>query len=84
MCKRLTGSGGLITIGEYMDQYISFKSLAKMIDHSLLHPTMTDAKIFKGCNTAKKYNVANVSIKPCAIEMRKIILKVLTWEFVLL
>jgi deoxyribose-phosphate aldolase len=54
-----------------MDQNITFKSLSKMIDHSLLHPTMTDADILKGCEIAKKYDVATVCIKPYAIEMCK-------------
>ena len=50
---------------------ITLKSLAKMIDHSLLHPTMTDLEILKGCETAKKYDVVTVCIKPYAIEMCK-------------
>ncbi len=41
--------------------------LAKMIDHSLLHPTMTDEDIEQGCKLAKKYNVAAVCVKPYAI-----------------
>lgn len=41
--------------------------LAKMIDHSLLHPTMTQADLEAGCAIAKKYNVASVCIKPYAI-----------------
>jgi deoxyribose-phosphate aldolase len=42
--------------------------LAKMIDHSLLHPTMTDADLEQGCKLAKAYNVATVCIKPYAIK----------------
>ncbi|MDR3693454.1 deoxyribose-phosphate aldolase [Mucilaginibacter sp.] len=42
--------------------------LAKMIDHSLLHPTMTDDDLYQGCLLAKKYNVATVCIKPYAIK----------------
>jgi len=42
--------------------------LAKMIDHSLLHPTMTDKDLFEGCQLAKAYNVATVCIKPYAIK----------------
>jgi len=42
--------------------------LAKMIDHSLLHPTMTDEDLYQGCLLAKKYNVATVCIKPYAIK----------------
>ena len=52
-----------------MHQDITLKSLAKMIDHSLLHPTITDADMLKGCEIAKKYDVATVCIKPYAIEM---------------
>ncbi len=42
--------------------------LAKMIDHSLLHPTMTDQDLKDGCEIAKKYNVASVCIKPYAVK----------------
>src|ERR1700712_2917832 len=42
--------------------------LAKMIDHSLLHPTMTDEDLLNGCRLAKAYNVASVCIKPYAIK----------------
>jgi len=38
--------------------------LAKMIDHSLLQPTMTDADLEAGCALAKKYDTATVCIKP--------------------
>jgi deoxyribose-phosphate aldolase len=38
--------------------------LAKMIDHSLLHPTMTDRDLEEGCALAAKYNAASVCIKP--------------------
>lgn len=42
--------------------------LAKMIDHSLLHPTMTDEDLKQGCALAKAYNAATVCIKPYAIK----------------
>ena len=44
------------------------KEIAKMIDHSLLHPTMTDADLREGCEIAKEYDVASVCIKPYAIK----------------
>lgn len=44
------------------------KELAKMIDHSLLHPTMTDEDLEKECQIAKKYDTASVCIKPYAIK----------------
>lgn len=45
----------------------SYSELAKMIDHSLLHPTMTDADLEAGCKLAAKYQVASVCIKPYAV-----------------
>ncbi|SFF55893.1 deoxyribose-phosphate aldolase [Thermoflexibacter ruber] len=44
------------------------RALAKMIDHSLLHPTMTDRELEEGCAVAKKYEVASVCIKPYAVK----------------
>jgi deoxyribose-phosphate aldolase len=44
----------------------SYEELAKMIDHSLLHPTMTDQELEEGCKVAVKYGVASVCIKPYA------------------
>ena len=45
----------------------SYDELAEMIDHSLLHPTMTDAELEDGCKLAAKYGVASVCIKPYAV-----------------
>jgi len=33
----------------------TYIELAKMIDHSLLHPTMTDQELEDGCRLAAKY-----------------------------
>ncbi len=49
--------------------------IAKMIDHSLLHPTMTDAGIRQGCEIARKYEVATVCVKPYSIAQVKPLLK---------
>jgi len=40
------------------------KELAKMIDHSILHPTMTDDDLRRECEVAKKYETASVCVKP--------------------
>lgn len=53
----------------------TLKDLAKMIDHSLLHPTMTDADILHGCDIAKCYDVATVCVKPYAVAMCREALK---------
>src|SRR5262245_46826509 len=46
----------------------TYEEMAGMIDHSLLHPTMTDAELKAGCEIAKKYAVASVCIKPYAVK----------------
>ena len=45
------------------------REIAKMIDHSLLHPTLTDAELREGCAVALQYAVASVCIKPYAVAM---------------
>jgi len=35
-----------------------------MIDHSLLHPTLTDRELEEGCRQAVRYGVASVCLKP--------------------
>jgi deoxyribose-phosphate aldolase len=39
-----------------------------MIDHALLHPTLTDRELEEGCKLAVKYRVASVCVKPCAVQ----------------
>lgn len=46
-------------------------AIAKMIDHSLLHPTMTDRELAEGCRIAVRYDVASVCIKPYAVPMAR-------------
>jgi deoxyribose-phosphate aldolase len=42
----------------------TYEDLAGMIDHSLLHPTLTDRELEDGCRLAARYRVASVCIKP--------------------
>ncbi len=53
----------------------SKSDIAKMIDHSLLHPTMDDKALREGCELARKYHVASVCIKPYAVKMASELLK---------
>jgi deoxyribose-phosphate aldolase len=53
----------------------SLRSIAKMIDHSLLHPTMTDKDLEAGCRLAARHHVATVCIKPYAAQMARDLLK---------
>ncbi len=45
------------------------RELAKMIDHSILNPVMTDADLIRECEVAKKYDVASVCVKPYAVKL---------------
>ena len=51
------------------------KELAKMIDHSILHPTLTDEDLQRECEVAKKYDVASVCVKPYAVKQAVQLLK---------
>ena len=51
------------------------KELAKMIDHSILHPTMTDEDLRRECEVAAKYEVASVCVKPYAVKQAIELLK---------
>lgn len=51
------------------------RDIAKIIDHSLLHPTLTDEELIKGCELAKKYKVVSVCIKPYAVKLAAEILE---------
>ncbi|KAL6305464.1 hypothetical protein BKA93DRAFT_778340 [Sparassis latifolia] len=42
-------------------------AVARLIDHSLLHPTMTDAEVQHGLDISRKYHVATACIKPYSI-----------------
>ena len=53
----------------------SLQQIAKMIDHSLLQPTLTDVELIAGCELAKQYDVAAVCIKPYFVKQTAEILK---------
>lgn len=50
---------------------VTLSQLAKMIDHSLLHPTMTDEDILAGLAIAKRHDVATACVKPYLIPLAK-------------
>lgn len=47
---------------------LSYQDVAKMIDHSLLNPTLTAAELEKGVALALAYDVASVCIMPYALK----------------
>lgn len=46
----------------------TYEQIAKMIDHSLLNPTLTWGELEKGMQVAKSYNTASVCIMPYALK----------------
>ncbi|KAL1964280.1 hypothetical protein VTN77DRAFT_7100 [Rasamsonia byssochlamydoides] len=50
---------------------VSLPELAKMIDLSLLHPTMTDADVVAGLAMSKQYNVATACVKPYHVPLAR-------------
>jgi deoxyribose-phosphate aldolase len=50
-------------------QTISYGELAKVIDHSLLKPELTEAEVRAGCELARRYHVASVCAKPCDVAL---------------
>jgi len=49
--------------------------LSKMIDHSLLKPTLTKEDIIQGLEVALKENVASATVKPCYTQLAAQVLK---------
>lgn len=54
---------------------LTYETVARRIDHSLLGPTLTQAELIAGCELAARYEVASVCIKPYAVELARRILK---------
>src|SRR5438270_12256877 len=65
----LTGKGREKAMPDYR-----YQDIAKMLDHSLLQPVLTDADLERGCLLAREYDVASVCIKPYAVGMAKALL----------
>lgn len=53
----------------------TYTDIAKMVDHSLLQPVLTDAELEQGCKLAREYDVASVCIKPYAVPLCARLLK---------
>ncbi|KAI8631430.1 hypothetical protein F5Y19DRAFT_395983 [Xylariaceae sp. FL1651] len=53
---------------------VTLPQIAKMIDHSLLHPTMSDSEIFAGLELARKFKVAAACVKPYSVPVARDVL----------
>jgi deoxyribose-phosphate aldolase len=48
---------------------ITYEQLAKVIDHSLLRPELTEDDVVAGCALAHHYHAATVCVKPCHVKL---------------
>ncbi len=53
---------------------VTYDEIAKMIDHSLLKPTLTDEEIREGCELAAEYRVMSVCVRPSDVRLAKEVL----------
>ena len=51
-----------------MTKEFTYHEIAGMIDHALLHPTLSNKELKNGCNMAEAYQTATVCVKPCDVE----------------
>ena len=54
---------------------ITYQQLAKVIDHSLLRPELTEEDVIAGCHLADQYHAATVCVKPCHVRLSAEVLK---------
>lgn len=47
----------------------TYEDLAKVIDHSLLRPELSEEQVAEGCRIAREYNVACVMVRPSDVEL---------------
>ena len=48
---------------------ITYEQLAKVIDHSLVKPELTEQEIIEGCRLAARYRTATVCVNPCYVKL---------------
>lgn len=47
----------------------TYDAIAKMIDHSLLRPELTEEQVHEGCRIARQYQVATVTVRPADVDL---------------
>lgn len=47
----------------------TYESLAKMIDHAMLSPHLTEDDVREGCDVAARYEVATVTVRPAEVDL---------------
>jgi deoxyribose-phosphate aldolase len=57
------------TVGTKQPGQYTLRDLAKVIDHSLLRPELTEAEVQQGLEIAARYDVASVCCRPCDVSL---------------
>src|SRR5690349_937065 len=52
-----------------MPPLTTFEALARLIDHPLVKPDLTDEQVIEGLELAKRYQVASASVRACDIDL---------------
>ena len=53
-----------------MNNYsLTVEQIARMIDHAMLKPQMTEGEVIEGCALAKKYKTATVCVRPYDVSL---------------
>jgi deoxyribose-phosphate aldolase len=73
--QKLKKDFGVLVMALLNSKTITYEQLAKVIDHSLLRPELTEAEVLAGCELAARYHVATVCVKPCDVKLAKEALK---------
>ena len=47
----------------------TYEDIAKLIDHSMVRPELTTDQVAEGCELAKRYQVASVSVRPADTDL---------------
>jgi deoxyribose-phosphate aldolase len=74
-CRLFAGNSSINETNEERMTGYTYREIAKMIDHSLLQPTLTDRELEDGCRLAREYEVASVCIKPYAVSQATVWLR---------
>lgn len=58
-------------VAEARPALTTYEQLAKMIDHSLLRPELTEEQVAEGCRVAADYQVASVTVRPSDVDLAR-------------
>lgn len=58
-----------VTTEDIRPPLTTYEDLARMIDHSLVRPELSEDDIAEGCRVAREYNVASVTVRPSDVDL---------------